>query len=859
MRLMRPFALVLLLGSFQACQDDAEPSAPERADGWAASDWTLVVAVDHDAVAAGDPVLLTATVTQPGGLDVTADYDVRIQWTPPLGVLSEGAGVYRFTHALPYTVFASVDVLGTTLVGTAHVLVSAGPATNLSVHAPVPLLEAGDTITMEAEITDDWGNPAVGTVSWGAAPTAEFHDADVTPEIAGHYVVTGILDENGASDSDEFSVVASIPISLQISLSSYDVEKGQGIIVTSDLRDAFGNSVDLPVDLSTLPASGTLAWADFVRFEQEGIFNVYADIPDFGLHDEDGPVLVDSTGPAIRVVSPGRGIEIPMDTNPTVTVEGSVSDAWTGVASVTVNGQPVVLQAGGLFEATITPQFGLNAIDIDTLDGDGNHSDYYGTFLWGDFLPMGDENTDGILARLNEPAIDTLEAFAEGFFDPQALVAGIVNQPLWSNSQQTCINIWPFGNQCVTWWDIHVGVTGATLGDLDIDLDAQAGYLDFFGSISPFSVSLGLWGEILFFGNVSVGGTAAANQAQIWSDVSIWVDSAHDIQVALSNTSVALPGFGVSIYGAGFVGDVLNAVLGWISPILQVAFEAVLPPVIEGQLPGLIQSALGDLEIATTIPLLGTSIDLEALPYAITIDPNGMTVDLSTIVETLPAVTAPATLGALRRPGGSLPVYAPSPAFDISMADNFVNQLLHAVWQSGALTMTMDSNSLGLDLSAISSVVPITTLSFQTNPMLPPVVGPGTGGLLQLALGDLLVDLSGDPGGNPGLMMELAVSVTADATLSIAADNTIAFEVGDPQIVMEYVTSDWSTVDGETAENLMDAVVDLIVPLLIEQLDTISGIPIPALPGFELQGPSIWRESAPAYYMTAGGNLVVIP
>ena len=59
-------------------------------------------------------------------------------------------------------------------------------------------------------------------------------------------------------------------------------------------------------------------------------------------------------------------------------------------------------------------------------------------------------------------AIDTIEGMAETLFDPQDLVNGFINQPLWSNSQQTCINIWPFGNQCVTWWNINAGITSAT-------------------------------------------------------------------------------------------------------------------------------------------------------------------------------------------------------------------------------------------------------------------------------------------------------------------------------------------------------------------------------------------------------------
>lgn len=856
-RLLLSAAFVVLA----ACQDDGPaPPAPAAPDAWAASDWRLDVVVDRESAAVGEPFLFTTTVTDPLGVDVTDGYEVRTRLSPAVGVVADGGGAYRFTKAQPYTYFAEVDVLGHTLVDTAEVQVTPGPAATLRIWTPVPLLEAGDTMTVESEVQDLYGNTADGTVEFDSAPSAEWHDADISPTLAGHYTVTGRIAGTDITDECTFSVLPGPPISLDISLSAYDVEKGQGVIVTRTMLDAFGNLVeDQPVELTTDPTAGTESWADFVRFEDEGIFMVEATALEWGLGAIDGPVLVDSTGPSIRVVTPARGAEIDMDGAPTVTLSGSVTDAWTGVTALSVNGQPVSLGAGGSFNLSLTPEHGLNFIDIEAQDGDGNHSDHFQTYLWGDFLPAGDENADGILARLNEAAIDTIEDYAEGFFDPQALVAGIVNQPLWQNSQQTCINIWPFGNQCVTWWDLNAGITGVTLGDLEIDLDAQSGYLDFFGSISPFSVSLGLWGEIFLIGDVNAGGTAAADSAQIWSDVSLWVDSNHDIQVSLSNTSVALPGFNLSLYGAGFVGDVLSAVLGWLSPVLQVAFEAVLPPVIEGQLPGLIQDALGDLEIATSLDLLGATVDLAALPQAITIDPNGMTVTLTTITETTPAATVPPTLGSLRRPSYALPSYAPTPAFDISMADNFINQLLHTVWQGGVLNFAFAGADLGLDLSQVSSIVPISEISIETLPLLPPVVGPASSGQLELAIGDLLVNVYGDPGGVNGLMMQLAVTLTAEANLSIDASQTIQFGVGTPAIYMEYVTSDWAEVDGEIVEDLMDAVVDLVVPTLMGTLNGIGGIPIPELPGFSLDNPALWREAAPAYYVTAGGDLNVLP
>jgi hypothetical protein len=843
--------------SSAACKDEVEPG-PVVVPGHdlAPSHYTLSVVASPSAAQAGQEVVFTTTLLDWNGTDVSAEHDIRTEISPPLGVLADGGGQYRFTRVDTYSYFASVDVADATIVAAATVEVGPGPAAVIDVHAELPMAEAGTPNPMIAEISDAFGNPATGEVTWTVEPTASISGNEVTATHAGDYVVTGHLDGTSAEDSDGFTVVAGEPASLDISLSSYDVERGQGVIVTTDVRDEWGNPSDFPVELSTSGA-GTEAWATFIRFHDEGIFTVYADIVEYGLHDEDGPVLVDSSGPQIRVTTPDRGQEIPSATNPTVLVTGSVTDPWTGVVSVTINGEPATLMAGGLFEYSMAPEQGLNGIELVATDGDGNVSDHYQTFLWGEFLPAGNPNEDGILARLNEGAIDTIEGMAEDLFDGNALTSSIVGLPLWSNSQQTCFG-WPIG--CVTWWNLTAGVSAATLGDLDIDLDARTGYLDFYGSVSPFSISLGVWGNIFLIGSVSVGGTAAANSAQIWSDVYLSVDSNNEIQVSMANTDVALPGFNLSIYGAGFVGDLLNAVLGWLSPVLQAAFEAVLPPVIESQLPGLIEDALADIEIATEIDLLGVPLTVGALPQDIDIDEDGMTIALESTVTAPAAVGAPATLGSFRRSDYSLPAYGLSPDFSISLADNFTNQLLHQVWQAGVMDLSMDATGLGLDLTSLSTFFPLTSIEFETEPLLPPIVGPSPSGeLMELSVGDMLVNVWGDPGGNYGLMMQLAVAVSAEADLSIDTDGLIQFEIGEPVIVMDYVTSDWTELDGETAENLMDAIVDLIVPAAVGTLDELGGIPLPELPGFALGSPSIGREPAPAFYITAEGNLTPAP
>ncbi len=848
------------------CRDPEEPGSASFAppSSTSAADFTLEVTASADQVQAGDEVTFEARLLDSEGTDITAEYDIRTELSPSVGVVFDGAGLYRFTFTDTYTYFATAEVMGATIVGAASVDVLPGGAANIDVSLEVPITEAGVPVPFWAEVTDAFGNPTDGEVQWSADSPASISGDMLMSETTGSFALTGTL-ADGTEDSESLTVLSAAPASMSISLSSYDVEKGDGVLVDIDVRDVFGNPSDVVPDLSATPA-GAAAWGNFVRFDNEGIYTVHAELPQWGLSDQDGPVLVDSTGPSIRVTTPNRGVEIPASAGPTVAVTGSVSDAWTGVVSVDINGQPATLMAGGLFSYNMTPEQGLNTIELVAVDGDGNVSDHHQTFLWGEFNPMGSPQEDGILARLNEGAIDTIEGMAEDLFNPQDITAGLVGQSLWSNSQQTCINIWPFGNQCVTWWDLDAGVTSATLGNMVIDLDAQNGYLDFFASISPFAIAGGIWGEVfpsvsfLQF-DVNLGLEASSNAAEIDSDVSLWVNTSNEIQVGMANTDVALPGFGIQIYGAGILGDVLNPVLNWLSPLLETLMEGVLPPVIESQVPGLIQDALGDIDIAATIPLFGTDIDIEALPQDIDIDVDGMTIALESIATTTPGPNAPATLGSWRRSDYQIPSYGLTPDFNLSMADNFVNQLLHAVWQAGVLDLSMDSSELGLDLTDLQDFLPLTEIAFETQPLLPPIVGPAAGGsgLLELGIGDMMVNVYGDPGGTYGLMMQLAVTIEADAELSIDANQEIQFGVGTPSVIMSFVTSDWPDLNGEVAEDLMDAVVDLLVPMLTDMLGGIGGIPIPELPGFTLGSPNIYRDAAPVYYINAAGDLVIVP
>ncbi|MEE2828828.1 MAG: hypothetical protein VX498_06550 [Myxococcota bacterium] len=866
-RLLVFCVLAGLLGVLPGCKDTGAPEAEGVSGPWSASDYRLTVEASHQQAQAGEAVLLRPQLLDPLGSDVTDLFDISTHITPALGVLADGDHQYRFTDTEPYTFIASTLVLGATLVASAELEILAGDPANLTIEISPPVVAAGNPVTVFAEITDAFGNPATGEVAYSVSPNATVDGDFITATALGSYVVTGSLIGSSAEATDDFSVEAGAPASLSISLSSYDVERGDGVFVTSVVLDEYGNPSDYPVELSA-DGSGAVAWADYVRFEDEGIFTVAGDIFEYGLHDEDGPVLVDSSGPQIRVTTPQRGVEIPSADGPTVMVTGSVTDPWTGVSSVQVNGEPALLFAGGIFEYVMEPTPGLNEVDVVAIDGDGNISDHFQTYLWGDFQPVGTPHDDGILARLNEGAIDVMEDLLADELTGGSLTSGLVGN-LYT-SPNWCIGVSWLAQVC---GQVLVDLEGVSMSSMDFDLDPHApnstfanGYLAFGMEVDDFLIELDLTG--IFSGNflfwswsnsLNAGADLGLGYMDLDTQVGLFVNPSNEIEVTLANTSTDIDDIDIDIDGLGIFGELLGLLSGWLANLFEPIIEGLLPPLIESVLPDALEDALADLEIATSMDLMGASLDIEALPGFIEIDDDGITLalDSSAVAELGP--TAPATLGSWYE-DSPIPTYGATPDFALSLSDKFTNQLLHAVWQAGVIDFSMDAAELGLDLGQVTEILPLTEISVQTLPLLPPVVGPSpSSGLLELGLGDMLVNVYGDPGGNTGLMMQLAVSLWADAELSIDGDGLIQFGLGDPVVVMDYVTSDWAELNGEVVEDLMDSIVDLLVPEITGALDEIGGIPMPELGGLGLSSPAVYREPVPVNYITAEGGLVLIP
>ena len=895
-RLLLIFLLpVMLAGS--ACSQGEVTALPFVPRDWAPSDYTLEATASAAAVQAGEPVTFRATVTAPTGEDISDAIEFSTEMSPSLGVLSDGDGQFRFSNVDTYTWFVSADIMGATLVKAVSLVVSPGPAASVDLQLSVPMVEAGVPVGFTARVFDAWGNDVeVGEqgLVHSSSPSATIAGGLFTAILSGSYTLTSTLADGTASDSERITVAPGDPASLDIALSSYDVERGQGVVVDTVVLDNFGNRVDYPVDVSSVPSLGTEAWANFVRFHREGEFTVHADITDYGLHAEDGPVLVDSTGPAVQVVYPPRGAELDRVDGDVITVSGFVSDALSGVSALSVNGDVVAVDGmTGAFSHDINASFGLNTLQIETTDGDDNRADVFQTFLWGDYTPQGDVHQDAVLARLNQGAFDALEDMVEGMITGGAIEAGLIGASLGSG----------LGGANLT-------INSVTLGNPVINLDPVGGnpegHLAFYAEFSPLNVGVthpavsiagdcvsfdpcfGLFGgcTVSACGHVWFSATGSGGASEIWVDTEVQLqpDPVEVIDVTVSNTATGISGSNLNINtnlwlelsGCGIlcsalegllnvvlsgfngaVNAIVNGASSLFSGLIDLILQGVLPAILDDQLAPLIEDALDGLVIETEIDLMGVPITLEALPHNIEIDDDGMLVALESSVTAPLSPVAPTTFGALYDIDSMWPSYSLSEDLHLSLEDGFINQLLHSAWQGGVMNMTMDAASLGLDLDQVSSILPLTYLEMSMQPLLPPLVGPKAGGGMQLSIGDLLINVTGDPGGVSGLMMQIAVTIVADADFTLDADDEIAFEFSAPLLYMDFVTATPWTVNGETVERVMDAVIGMLVPTLMDTLGGLGGFEMPELGGFAINGSTFVREPAPAAYLTISGDLTV--
>lgn len=800
----------------------------------------MVFTVSDPAITAGDEVQYSVYLDTPWGPE-RVDPEITSDLEP---VLLYNDTAITATVAGAHTLTATVDYEGDIKMATADLGVSAGPPAVVDLVLEDIQTTAGEPLDYATYSWDRYGNLTDHPVHVALDSEDVRVSADqFTSVFPGLYTATAISGD--ALDIEQFVVVAGEPARLELTLSDEQLEKDETSIATVRISDTYGNEIHGDWLLWTDPATGVGINHNALTFYEEGRFTVWAATVDGALDDSVGPLLIDSTGPDIEVINPPRGTQT---TDTGQTVSGTVTEEWSGVDSLTVNGDRATV-SGTSWSVWQDYDFAMNVLETQAIDGDNNLSTDVRAVLSGQYTPYGYGIGDGLQARVNEAGFDTIEALAEGFINTDLLVASIPS-PVLSQSSQSCA----FGI-CIEWYSINFYLENPSISATDLNIDpTSAGALYTTATIYDPHLDYRATGRLVGI-SYSASGSIDADWIQLSMNMWPSVNANNEIEVAVTDASASTQNF--DFYLNSWIYDVVDFFGIDIDGIIESYLVDALASMAEDQVPDLVHDAVQGLEIAYSFDIEDNTYDFDALPYEISVDDAGMTLGLETYFTTAswesPFTGSPGSLTYPYDP----PTYASSTAaMELGLGQDFLNQAMYAFWAGGLLDMQMTSEELGFDTGDLATFLPqLESLSIATVAYQPPVVIPGTGAdLLDLQLGDLELSLYNGDIAEANLFMRVYVTVEAGLSISATANNTISPSLGGLVLNFDLVYPNDRTAYAGDTEALLETLVPMLLPTLTGALGE---IPIPSFDGYGLSNLAIGLDGPQDGYVTVGGTLVV--
>ena len=789
---------------------------------------TLALVVPTDAVRAGDATPYTATVTSEDGSSEVAPV-LRSDLEPGL--------VYDVATLTPTVVGThTIQATWEDLSASATLDVIAGPAASVDLVLAADTVASGQPLAYEVHATDAWGNPVDGS---GAAIIASSTHVvvgagTVSADEVGTYDITAILD--GQSDIESFTVTSGPGASIDLVLSSKALEVGDTATAEVTITDAAGNDASDPYTLEVIGVSATVA-GDVITFQGEGWFTVTATIDGTAISDSVGPVLIDSTGPDIDLFEPPRAQWVNAWGGDDDTQSGTITDAWSDVASATRNGEPLALDVDGAFsiEDDDAYDWGTTVTETVATDSDGNVSTDRRSTLLGYFKDAESSAWSGIRVRLDDGpgGLDVLEDLGAGLVPADALGDAIVN-PVYEDSS--------------LFYSVSLDVTDPTFASSSLDLDCTSEGIETTFTILDAALDYDATGRIIGVG-YSTDGTITMDSIEV-TLLAVPTVSGGAIHTEVSDLDVRITGFDFPM--ADWLEDVLDFFGVDVDEIVQGYVEDGLRESLEDAIPSLMDDAFGGFEMAQTMPILGVDFAFEAVPSDVLLDDGGLTLLLETTFDGGPLTTPHPTSGFLI--GNWDDPEWPTSGAAFGLAADFVNQVLHGVWGHELLYVEAPLADFGVDPAALAVILPdVKDPILVLDPFLPPVVAPvpGAGGSGQFTfqMGDARLSIYDGSVDDTHLVLDSYVALQADLSIDIGTDLALVPTFGPTTVWVDVVAP---RIGEETNEGLLGALAPLFVPSLT---DFLGAIPLPSLAGFALEDVSV-STSDDGGYVVLGGELV---
>ena len=574
---------------------------------------------------------------------------------------------------------------------------------------------------------------------------------------------------------------------------------------------------------------------------EDGLFSVFvlldegiAVIEATGAHAEPDSVevLIDLTPPVLVITTPDRGyfsIE-----GEEVLVAGETYDELSAVVRVAVNGGPVFLW-GRAFDFDLTPEPGLNLIEIEAEDAAGNIAHATRCLISGNYSAVETPSRDALGAFVREDVFPMIEEMAVPILEDQisAALGGLGGGG-------------------------DVEIRSVTYSSILLDMAPDWGFIYTNLKMYNLRIEVRVTFEVLWW-DVSVSGSVSADPADVTIRIIPTVGADGSLGITLSNGDVNLNNFRFDISGIpGFIERLLFGLVGDIAEDL--ISDALRSFVLE--------DLFDPSSLLRTIDLLGTTLEFNLLVTEIPITPAGVSLWANALVLGEVIHAGP---GSLMLPG-ELTELPSDRTFNLAVAYNFINQLFNALWGAGALDLDLaallagTSTPIPLNVAGFSLFVgeeilthfpPNAPVVLDARPLLPPVAMPEFDpeiGIMGLGIGDMLLDLSVEH--EDGTRERFATAaIYIDMGIDLAwIDGGLV-----PSIALRAVvdTDDEPIfdIDDDAFESNLADLMAMIPDLVAGGLDEFG---LAGFEGFELTNMT-FRSLEKAPYLVIGADLNIVP
>ncbi len=867
-------------------------TTPEKLTVYAGPATTISTQVDPAQIAAGDSAKAKCTGTDAFGNDASFNKDAKwsVKIDPPttatisdLDLKGNKVGKGTVTCLLSGSESASTT--------TATLTVVAGkPAKTVAKVDPTTFEAGAGSATVSCSAVDAQGNdvgadPAQFTLDIPTGLTLQGTSVSTTK--SGSYDIGCNLSGVSAADKATLTVTPGKPISMTlVAKPNQPVYAPDDKVQLSGLgKDQYGNDVPgMPVGEATIDPPGevtVVAGGKSYWFQHDGIFKFTAASVDYPSLSASLTVKVDSTGPLVLITDPQRAQTRQGD--PKVTVKGSCIDELSAVKGLTINKLPVTIGADGSFTFDIDSQQGMNAIIWEAVDEWGNKSNgvqtYYYSTLWypaDNANPVNSMVKSGIGVWMAQSTLDAgpphdhkspkdLASVAEvviGSIDIKSLLG---NAAIPVNQGLLGLNI-----DSIEIKNFKIGDPANNGGYPDVTLKVIKGGMHLMAKIYKMDLTVRV--------NVSALGLKGYMDAEVTAD---WIQIDTDILISLDpvtgkpissaqNTALKISTMKIQMVGNSapfgldkLLDGAINGIIGFLDTFLNGVFTGLLESILQSQIQSMIGntmgSVLGALAINTELPLkpfIGTgpevklklSSKLGLLNFQEAgVQQGGMLIGLDAAMTAPPNVNHQ-VLGSIGRAAcltqGQKDIFNPLMKFalEIGLADDFVNELLFAVWQGGLLNLSIGADALGQNADQLTQFG-VADLNLTTDFYLPPIINTCLDNqYLKLQIGDMNLHAKLTFSGTP---VDVIMFATMQATAQVMAvdvtgttDKNLAFSLKS----VDFVELEVVSINAE-AKGLKDLFVTLIkgvmIPKLVDSLG--SGLGSFPLPSFDLSAfsPSI--------------------